>query len=729
MPLNTYREETILRGKHRENKSSRGANSAEAWFSKFHLYPNLANKGDIAEKSLAYVTNVIQSFTSGISYKRRTWQVIQWILHVNTLADVGSADEIHVPELFKHRETLVPRLEEAIFNFDPPFEVLASRPGLSDDEITIRDFLWSQLLKDNVHKKFSDCFRSGFDFGVSILKSWWEVKKRDVLVRDIKENEDGTFEVNKRFEEKVVSNRPRSVAIYPPYFIVDLQADSQEDARYMGDLQFMNLSQLQDLEAQGVFVNIDELERQKPQFDPGLFWSYNREQKNTQFADIQNDDADPRFPVVEVWGCLNLEGKGYREYVLTVANGTTVIRANENPFDDKHRPYAIASLSKNPFEIFGVGPAEPAVPLQLEHDIHRNLGVQSSRLAVSPFIRADPDADVPDSIFAIEPGTVIRARRESFEVLKFPNASGDMRHMEEILRRDMEETLGTPRIFEGSGQAGPTATEIERKIQEGNRRIRGYVREFSRMLETLLRHFHAMNRQYITDKDVFRVLGSSAKSGVYKHINPKLVDTDLDFRIIGPDNLHILGEETRNLQLFMNAAAPILQRDPDKLDEDTFLSRLERLMVGDSTKIIKSMPDIGDMRSAEEENFLLKTGERIEVHPYDEDKSHMEVHLGLLEEQGLDAQTKMEIVRHIASHELAMTRKAAQEGAKEKRMQAQGGAAVPGQGTMPGGDASTNMNRAAGATMGGANRTNGPVRADQVAAPGRDASIQKGPEQ
>lgn len=734
MPLNTSYPDKIIRGPEHSTSTSKrraGATSAEAWFSKFHLYPNLAGNKKIAEKSVNYVNDIVTSFSSDVSYKRRTWQVIQWILHVNTIADVGSADDVHVPELFVHREALVPRLGEAIFNYDPPFDVMAFRPGLEDQELTIRDFLWAQLLKNDIHKKFDDCFRSGFDFGVAIVKSWWEVKKRQVVEREIKEKKDGTFSIKKKLVEKIVSNKPRFTTIYPPYFIVDLKSDSYDDIRYIGDMQFMNLSQLQDLQAQGVFKNVDQLKGQRPQSNTELFWTYERPDEAKAYPEVRNnEDADQKFPVVELWGCLDLEGKGYKEYVITVANGTTVLRANENPFDDKHRPYAFATLSKHPFEIFGTGPAEPALPLQLEHDIHRNIAVQGSRLSVAPFIRADEEADVPDSLFGIEPGTVIRARKDAFEVLKFPNPAGDMEYMERILRRGIEEAIGTPRIYEGQGTAGVTATEVERKVQEGNRRIRGYVREFSRMFETLLQHFHSMNRQYITDKEVFRVLGATAKPGVYKTITPVTLDMDADFRMIGPENLHILGEESRNLQLFMNAAMPILQTDPSRLDADKYLERLERLLVGNRSRVIKQVPSIEDMRSPEEENFLLMQGERVEVHPFDEDQAHMEEHMDLLEREDLSRAVQLRVIQHITSHELAAARKQAQERAKQMQGQvAQPQVASPGQGTAGPQDAAVNMNRAAGATAAGRNLTNGPVRADQVATPGRDASVQRGPEQ
>lgn len=677
-------------------------NQVKEWYANFAPYRNLAGNDKIAKKALGFARQVKENHDNATLQIKEKWRVLNYLLQGNTITDWEAADAVHVPELYKLREALVPRIEEVLLGSDPWFTVRGREHMDEREAWRLKAFLDYQCDKSGINRKMPYAIRTALTHGFCAFKTRWDVKTDYRVKRTVEREESkkgSLYTIKREQDEVVVWERPQADLIDPFWFGIDPASDDPQEASYVFDTSLMSYDRIAALGEQGIFENWKDLASQEPRHAPLALGAQHREDRMGVGMDdgaIRRPDGAPKeFEVTEIWGRFDIYGTGRtRECVITVANGTTVLRCQENPHDDKHRPYCVARLNKDPFNFYAVGPLDHGIPLQVELDTVRQIGQEASRLAQAPIILADQQgSNLPDSILGVDPGSVLDCDVDKIHVLNVAVNPAYMERMDSILRRDMEETIGAPRVFEGTGDGSGTATEVERKIQEGNKRVRGYIRAFTTMLEDLLGQFHSLNRQFVTRDMTFRVLGKAA-AGLkqYEVVGPQSFGPDIDFEFVGISNLHTAGLEATNLLQFFNATSGILSTQPGILNVDAFLDLLYERMVGKQPgrRIINLKQDEQDMLSQRDENVLLLQGHEVDVHELDDDMEHM---LVLADEflsdreafEAMSPHVKDAIMQHFYAHQVAARGKAVREQAAQNQAQQGQDMAFPGQGTVPGG--------------------------------------------
>src|SRR5262249_15000676 len=111
------------------------------------------------------------------------------------------------------------------------------------------------------------------------------------------------------------------------------------------------------------------------------------------------------------------------------------------------------------------------------------------------------------------------------------------------LSRTIEDTTGVYPIQMGQDQNTGTATEATLSLQEGNRRLRGYIRGFADGLTQLLTGTHNLARQYSMEDQEFPVLGKRALDLRKTHltVNPADLLMEGKFEIVGLKSLRQYG--------------------------------------------------------------------------------------------------------------------------------------------------------------------------------------------
>lgn len=671
------------------------------WNKNFSPYFNLASNKKISERARQFANQIRRNHKDATIQIKERWRVLNYLLEGNTLTEWDAPDAIHVPELYKMLETMVPRIEDAVFHFDPWFSV-KGRDQMSDlTAAKIKSFLDYQLDQARINGTIPYSIRTMLIYGFAAYKTRWSYESDWRVEREVKrtrmENGKSKFDITRREVERVTFEGPKADLVDPVWFIIEPTCTDPQKARYIGDTCEMTYDEIAALGEQGVFKNHEQLFDKEKRGGEDDYGDYTRQERSSvwpygSYGSRRPEGSPKVYEVTEIWGRFDLYGTGRtRECVITVSEDV-VLRVQENPFDDKHRPYAVAKANKYPFDFYSIGPLDHCIPLSIELDTHRQIGLEANKLAMCPITFMDETVDAPDSLWGVEPGTVFKGQYNSIQQLKVGTSLREMEMAESILRRDHEEVAGAPRVFEGTSEGEATATGIERKIQEGNKRIRSYVRAFTSMTEELLRQFHALNRQYVTRDMKYRVLGKSgAKLDEYEEVGPEDFGPDVDFEFMGVSNLHTVGMEATNMQQFLGAAWPLIQANPGLIDVPAALDFLFEKLVGRIDRKVVNVPNsLDSLMSQEDEILVMLEGQRVPVNYEDDDEEHiMVLERDILDNPRFDTQSpdvQKEILEHYENHKAQMRQKRVrQSAAQNPQPRVAGGQqlGVPGQGSLP----------------------------------------------
>ena len=630
----------------RETDGPLTATEARQWTEAQIAYPNLAGNESVDVRVLAYVAARLTEFENKAQILHRRWRITNHLLRGNTIYPYG-VEDVHAPIVYIARENLVPRLEEAIHGYDPWFRVKGRDATDPADEDNIQAFLEWELDQMRHEDDVQPAIRSMTDYHVAVFKMHWKRDIEEVVKKEVvkKEEKNGAteYQIKRTLEEVVMYDGPAATLVDPYDFFIDTKASSVQKATFIGDSSWWELDDLEKMADLGLFNNIDKLKEEPSVTEGQEAAHYTEDHKRvrsiTERFSIGQPPPEGGSKIVrvrEVWCKFDLYGDGKpRECVLTVANDRICIRAQENFFDDKMRPYAVARSAKEGFDFFNVGHMDHAVFLNQEMDYHRSLYLEAHKQSVCPLAFAEEESDLPVSLLGIKPGTVFTAVGK-VTFTKIPDTLQSAPFMYNMLRTEIEEASGAPRIFEGSGEAGNTATEVERRVKEGNRRIRSLVRAMTRMYQDMLRVMHSMNRQFVIKKTKFRVLGKkAARMGAYSEIGPETLLKDVDFEFVGVSNLHTLGTRATGLMNLMKVATPFMLQYPDVVDIPEIIREVAELTVGDGKEVdlVRSITSPDQLVPPELENEIMATGKHLEPDPQEDHKTHLKVHMEDLRER------------------------------------------------------------------------------------------------
>ncbi len=670
-------------------KATPGAMSEEEaikWTNAQLSYPNLAGNKKIAERAVSYVTEIRRHYTDKMQGMWRRWRANNYMLLGNTL-NVGLIEDLHVPELYKAVETLVPRIEEAMHEPDPWFRV---RGRDKDDRIraeAIAALLQWQLEQTKWRKKVSSSVRDLLIYQCAVLKVRWDrrVKERVKHTAEV-EYDDLGDPIYKHVREKrreVVFDGPRLEQIDPFDFIVDTRAAEVEDASYIGDRSEWRLADLLAMQRQGFLMNVDQVVKQNlapDQDGQRVDWNKWSRSLTERYGYLEQlpSEAPKKFKVVDLWCKFDLYDDGEeRDCVLTVLEDRICLQVRENPYDSKMAPYAVARVAKNGHEFFNIGVLDNAVRINVEYDRHRMNVLRAHDISVSQIFLAEDESDLPDTLYDVPPGSVFKGVGKVTPIAP-PDTLRSAPYIDSFLRRDIEETVGVARPQMGSDSGeGNTATEFMGLMQEGNRRLKGVVTNYADMWADGLSIMHKLNGQFLVGKTSFRVLGKRAKLlGEHYAMGPDVLLEDVDFEFVGPRSLHTYGTRATGLMNFVQTFLPVMQQYPEDIDMRAIMREAYGLIVGTRHEddVIKVPTPIEQLMDQDEENGYIMQGIPILVDELDNDEEHLAQmqQAGLLDAitaKGTPRAVRQAIMKHASLHLRQLKRKQVQEQARRETQQ------------------------------------------------------------
>lgn len=667
---------------------------------------NFAGTEGIADRAATFVDDSIRLSTDYKNVMLQPWQFVDAMLRGESLAEntpLGTGD-IHVPEVEKALEVLVPRIVEGIQGFgNDIFHVIPRREGDRRRAMKLEEWIRYQFSLSRWNDELEDRIRCGLLYGVCPVYIGWESRYQTRPVKTLRreKGDDGQI-VN------VISVEPKKIRTYcgitqrmvdPRDFIYDASRMDPKRARFAGETMKLSVSELLHMEAAGILEGVAQaIEGSNPNAR-GLLQAKmdqiraERDQASRAGASGSTEfqrkmeaqitaDQNGRVPCVSLWGEWSeserpLNADDWGQWQFFYVNGAPC-RIAKNPYDSQHIPYAVARVSREPFFFWALSPILQALPINAEADQHRALGSRSHALAVSPFILADENTDLPaDSLANMEVGSVIRAQLDKAQIQKFPSTVGDTVAMFELLRRDIREVMGAPEAISGTGDEN-TATQFQGNLREANRRIRGAVNRYAFDCEKAAAEMVLLlSQQFVTDDQQFRAMGRGAQElGFSPTLRPEDLLDPVDIEMVGPQTFGSNGERATKMIALLNQAQFLIAAEAQKGNIDTgeWLREVFTGVMGYrmSDRLLKTTQRPEDVLDPERENRMLrKVGMRLDVHPLDDDAEHWQVHAedaARAEEDGEPDEVLQQFAEHMQAHQDQQQQKAAVERAKQSAM-------------------------------------------------------------
>jgi len=670
-------------------------------------YRNFAGMHDNLDQSVReFVFSRRERFRARTSGAMGRWAV-HWAAYNDEVTWAEREDDVHMPETRKAVDAKVTKVEEQITAFDPVFETEGTRGKQSRKKAAIvGQYVYRHMELSQWRRFIKPAAKDGELCNFMGFKIDWEQRAEDMVDREdeMSFRKDGTpyYTAIRRMSRRVVRRGPRMTPIDPFLAIWDLDATVPEEGAFIGDESEPFLHELEEMAEFGTYDKAliakvktghddqggsGSLDQQARASWPDLMRNSRSIALGSYFSpDIRSEHGAVRVRQIEMWawfdfkdgydGVVDPRGKklkGVQRVVMTVANGI-VIRLQQNPFDRKFVPYAIETVNPNGHEGMAPAPMAAAVQMNANYDRWMSIVMKQAELAVAPLIiTEDQNSDLPDNILDVDAGTVMK-NTGRWGWIKAPDVTNTVNYMQGMFRREMEETSGALRVYESSPE---TATETERKVQEQQRSVRDSITAMGNLLRKVAIIYKNMLAQYATKAEQFKVAGKGAMIlGEWATVTPDMLQEEVDFRILGLADIHVLGNQLQGINTVMNAWGPLLPQIPRVDMMELFRWHVE-LAVG-RNRIDRIMPHEEspyEVWTQVEENEILMSGIEVPVHKNDDDDTHIDETVKLLKLLTAQKAPKYVVnmaVKHLNDHLRQKDQKMAEEEAlmQQKRKEA-----------------------------------------------------------
>lgn len=237
---------------------------------------------------------------------------------------------------------------------------------------------------------------------------------------------------------------------------------------------------------------------------------------------IQRDRYSKPVEILEMHGIVPNEfvpEDGFRNRLITVGNGTAVLRNVANPIWANGLPFAVYCPTPDPYSIYGIGKVEPNDKLQATASRLMSQKLDAVDFLIDPMFAYNRDANVQlDKLYA-KPGGFVGGSGAPSEWLQpiTPDIKGMQQGSVEIEAVWRWLQLGTGITEEAIGMGGgegsdrQTAREFLGKMENVQKRmVHESLAAARQVLLPIAEAFRAMNSQFLSFPTQVRMQGVSA---------------------------------------------------------------------------------------------------------------------------------------------------------------------------------------------------------------------------
>lgn len=317
-----------------------------------------------------------------------------------------------------------------------------------------------------------------------------------------------------------------------------------------------------------------------------------------------------------------------------------------NPYDKKFTPVGIFRPIDRVGKFYGFGIIEPSLGVINAEEDTLNIALEAQWTATVPPVEYNPSNIIDLASLSYGPRSLnaVRNLGQSMAVMPTPQVNvGATQVFLEFLNRGKQNVSGITDFQTGADQVQGQKTlgEIQIKTQESNARIGQMLGNLERqLLEPMGKYALYMNKQFLTDKMLFRIVGKKGQF-MEKKISKKNIEAIKDVVIVGGSSAMVIQQqELQKWVAIINQANLEAQSvNPVKINKLPMWKRLfeEGLLIKDPDTYLPSLKEIeeqemGDnvlqLNDAKEENANPITAR---VLPTDVASIHIPIHKAEIE--------------------------------------------------------------------------------------------------
>jgi predicted Fe-S protein YdhL (DUF1289 family) len=320
------------------------------------------------------------------------------------------------------------------------------------------------------------------------------------------------------------------------HLVWDQHATSTENCRSITHEVFKTWEEMKELEAAGVWQNVDKLKEKRDATAERSEWS-------NPMEDPKPADGE-RFLIKEIWKRTE---KGIRVFTICA---DVVLRDTLNPYWHGQYPFVIGSTQSDLFRIPGMSQVEKIAALQEQLWSTTNQRLDVLQLASSGILMINEDlVDDPDSI-VFGPGEKMLARGDLKAALDIwgPDTTAAQISLpaENFLKQDMQNLAGGfpfTSTSEASNVKADTATEAALVSSMAQRSVSAAKINLNYMYRRIGQQMIELNQQYVTEPLIVTAVGADNEYEL-NEIVPEMLAGDWEFDI-SPMNESLMRQERR----------------------------------------------------------------------------------------------------------------------------------------------------------------------------------------
>lgn len=664
------------------------AKSIADWNRMMQVFPNIAGTNEqVDQRAVAWVNGACLAHAQA---NADNWRVASDLINIfeqgRMAASMPKGSRIHVPALYRAFEAVVLRVIDVIAGTPEWFKPYVGRDN-NDEQQANRIAQWHQFLHEQggLLDTVEPLVRNLFIYKCAMLWTSWQISADEVYERETERipNKDG-------FEDQRISltSSERITYMGTCYEVVDGSDQildhgprTVDKMRWVGRRSWVDDETVREMERSGQWKNTAAAVGKRGSIAlmlPNTFVSGSTPLPQPQGTRLNDapvvtagvPDMNEQIELCGLWA--KDEGGSVDEWIVTLVN-QTVVGLRKNFFPNKERPAQVETYSREGRRLIGVGPLEQAIPLQAYLDQIYACVLRNYQNSVAPpTVAKGMGMALPYSMWEMDIGRIFNVADNdtaSLDPVRFPNAMGDGLALMRTVLTQIEEITGAPRFWEGSDTTG-TATEIDTRQIESNKRLTYPSKTIARLLRRVLRFEGALSRRFATEGLGYRVLGSGAVEAVgIGEFRSEDFGAPIDYVIPGPEQLDMYGLRATRITAWVSTFFPMLQAAGSLGDIDfkKISEKGAELMIGPQfARQIFPPDDSALAMPPEQENSMIMWGEQVPTRSVDDHQKHKQTHIRGREKAHTPTQ-RANFDRHIALHDAEINKQRAEQAQMEQR--------------------------------------------------------------
>ena len=422
--------------------------------------------------------------------------------------------------------------------------------------------LGEQVDTDRFAEKQAAFAKQVFITGMSVYKTYWDyqaanVRRQTVVQHPIDEYGTTVPRLATVEGRKVLRDDPTAEVVNVEDFIWHQAAVSIDKAQRIYHRVWYSFDDLKNLEAQGIYQNVDALKQSRSFSDtlasrPDEIYQANRTKD-----------------MIEVLECWQRTRDGIT--VTSIGNRNVVLRDEKpNPFWHGQFPFVVCTSVPDLFRVPGISEVELVSELQEMIWSFMNQRIDSTELINNAIVLIRDDVDSVDQ-FEWAPGAQwLVTDPQQVSLLQVNPAPAQISlQAEEQLKQDLQNIPGAaPSLLGQTDPQQQTATEVSVTTTLAQRRVSLKKQQFKWSASRVGEQWMALNQQFIREPRLVAIAGADG-AAAFNEIRPEVIQGDYYLAVTSLDE-SLMRQERRAeaqamLQVAMQAApifAAISQNNP-----------------------------------------------------------------------------------------------------------------------------------------------------------------------